>query len=64
MTLYTVTWSLPLDADEPEDAVMQALGIQRDAASVATWFRVEADDGTDAMIDAQDLIDAGYDEGG
>lgn len=54
MTTYTVTWSLPIDADTPEDAAVQALGIVSDPANVATWFRVEAGSYSE-MIDAAEV---------
>ena len=38
MTHYLVTWKIDLDADSPEDAARQALEVQRDPASIATFF--------------------------
>lgn len=56
MKEYIVTWSMPIDAETPEDAAAQALGIVSDPANVATWFRVEAVDGTySQMIDAAEV---------
>ena len=40
MNAYTVTWTIDCEADTPEDAAQQALEIQRDAMSEATFFDV------------------------
>lgn len=40
MPLFTVTWTIELDADNHEDAAMQAVIIQRDYESAATVFMV------------------------
>jgi spore germination protein YaaH len=37
---YTVSWTIELDADTPEDAARQALEIHRDPDSWATHFVV------------------------
>ncbi len=44
MTEYLVTWSMPIEADDPVDAAQQALGIHRNPSSIATVFIVEFDD--------------------
>jgi hypothetical protein len=40
MTEFTVTWSIDVEADTPEDAAREAQAIQRDPDSSATIFRV------------------------
>jgi len=54
MQTYLVEWSINLDADSPEDAARQALGIQRDPGSLATVFHMYGDDGSDTIIDIED----------
>jgi len=41
MPQYHVLWEIDLEAESPEDAALQALGIHRDPQSVATVFAVE-----------------------
>lgn len=41
MPQYHVIWEMELDAESPEDAALQALGIHRDPESIATVFSVE-----------------------
>ena len=41
MTTYLVTWEMHIEAESPEDAALQALGVHRDPESVATVFAVE-----------------------
>lgn len=57
MQSYLVEWSINIDADSPEDAARQALGIQRDPHSVATVFHMYGDDGHDTIIDIEDPDD-------
>ena len=38
---YEVTWVIDVEADSAEDAARQALAIQRDTNSTATYFTVE-----------------------
>ena len=45
MTEYTVTWTIELDAESPADAARQALAIQRDPESIATFFTVRNNEG-------------------
>jgi hypothetical protein len=40
MTWYRVEWNINVEAENPEDAVRQALEIQRDPESIATVFEV------------------------
>ena len=51
---HDVTWSMPLDADDAVDAALQALGIMRDPASVATVFTVTGPDGRRVVVDVED----------
>lgn len=44
MPEYTVRWTIELSADSPEEAVTEALMIQRDPTSEATCFIVEGGD--------------------
>lgn len=37
---YRVYWSIDIDAESPKEAAEEALKIQRDPDSIATWFRV------------------------
>ena len=37
---YLVTWTIECDADSPKQAAEQALEIQRDSYSEATYFEV------------------------
>lgn len=41
MPQYHVLWEIDLEAESPEDAALQALGIHRDPQSIATVFSVE-----------------------
>lgn len=38
--MYLVRWSIDLDAETPEEAAAEALRIQRDTGSTATFFEV------------------------
>lgn len=40
MKTYQVSWHMPIEAESPEEAAAQALGIMRDVASIATVFTV------------------------
>ncbi len=40
MTKYSVKWEIDLEADSPEMAAIEALRIQRDHGSIATFFQV------------------------
>jgi hypothetical protein len=40
VTEFTVSWSIDVEADTPEDAAREAQAIQRDPDSSATIFRV------------------------
>ena len=46
--LYTVTWSIEIDATGIHDAASQALAIMRDPNSLATVFDVVSEDGSEA----------------
>lgn len=41
MAHYIVTWVIDIEADSAEEAAKQALDIQRDECSEATFFQVE-----------------------
>lgn len=43
MANYTVTWAIDVIADSAEDAAREALEIQRDCFSEATYFNVVED---------------------
>lgn len=51
---YRVTWQIDIDADSPEDAARQALDIQRDHESLATFFDVREPSGNNVEVDVQD----------
>ena len=40
MTEYRVTWEIDIEADTPLEAAEEALTIQRDPESTATFFKV------------------------
>jgi len=40
MNTYRVVWEIDIDAKSPKEAVKQALQIQRDSGSEATYFEV------------------------
>ena len=40
MKEYTVTWTIEVCADSPEEAATEALAIQRDPDSEATCFEI------------------------
>ena len=52
---YKISWEIDIEADTPEDAVRQALAIQRDPESLATVFEVR--DGYGGFIERVDLTD-------
>ena len=52
MPQYHVLWEIGLEAESPEDAALQALGIHRDPQSVATVFTVEHE-GVRTVIDVE-----------
>ncbi len=41
MPQYHILWKIDLEAESPEDATLQALGIHRDPESIATVFSIE-----------------------
>lgn len=51
---YLVEWSIDIDADSPEDAARQALGIQQDPHTTATVFHIYGDDGSHDIVDIED----------
>lgn len=51
---YRVTWTIELDAESAREAAEKALGIHRDATSIATHFKVMAPDGTTTDVDFYD----------
>jgi len=40
MTEYLVQWEIETDADSPEEAVLNVIGVMLDPTSTATYFRV------------------------
>ena len=58
MPSYLVTWNIQVDAKSPEDAALQALGIQQDPESTATVFLV-TDGATIAavVIDTAEIVE-------
>ena len=52
---YEIRWEIDIEADTPEDAVRQALAIQRDPESIATEFKVY--DGYGGFIGYVDPLD-------
>ena len=48
---YRVVWEIDIDAEDPEDAAKQALEIQRDRSSEATFFSVRSPEGDITQID-------------
>ena len=42
---YLVTWEIDVEADSPEQAAKEALEIQRDTYSEATYFTVRSSSG-------------------
>ncbi len=59
MNSYSVSWTIDIEADSPEDAARQALGIHRDSNSTATVFDVQDADGTTTVIDLDEDEDEG-----
>lgn len=55
MKSYVVTWTIDIEADSAEDAAKQALEIQRDPESIATWFEVK-----DTKTGVVEFIDLPY----
>jgi hypothetical protein len=70
MTIYTVEWSIHLEAESVEDAVRQAWGILQDPESTATYFRVTGVEGEKEVnvfkdfaeiLDEEDEVGTDYD---
>jgi hypothetical protein len=55
MTLFRVIWEIDIDAETPEDAAKQALGIQRDRDSNGTIFDCIDEYGNAHRIDVTEL---------
>ncbi len=53
---YKVTWTVDVEADDPVEAAREALRIQRDPESVATYFEVQKH-GSDVVfpVDLEDM---------
>lgn len=65
MTIYTVEWSIDLEAESVEDAVRQAWGTLQDPESTATYFRVTGVEGekeVNVFKDFADVLDEEEDE--
>ena len=58
MKFYTVTWSINLWADSPEEAALEAQRIQRDPTSLATYFTVKDGDNKVTQVDTSCLKEA------
>jgi uncharacterized CHY-type Zn-finger protein len=54
-TKYHVTWAIDLEADSPQGAAIQALGIQRTPGSSATVFSIAHDAGGEFVTEEIDL---------
>jgi hypothetical protein len=52
---YLVRWEINLDATSPEQAAREALEIQRDPGSTATFFEVQNHKGKSCQIDIETL---------
>ena len=52
---YRVRWEIDLDATSPEQAAREALEIQRDPGSTATFFEVQNHKGKSCQIDIETL---------
>ena len=63
MNTYTVKWEIDLETDSPEIAATEALRIQRDHGSIATFFQVAVctGDNTEKLnytnVDLEDLAE-------
>lgn len=58
MPSYFITWNINVNADDHEDAAMQAKAIMQDPASTATIFSV-----TDEATDITAVIDTELEDG-
>ena len=52
MPQYHILWKIDLEAESPENAALQALGIHRDPESIATVFSIEHQ-GVRTVIDVE-----------
>lgn len=58
MSRYKVTWVIDIEAGSPRKAAEQALAIQRDVFSTATYFTVkDTDAGTEIDVDLEEAED-------
>lgn len=55
MAEYRVEWAVDIEADTPEEAARQALAIQRDPESTATFFTVTDDSGAQKAVDLAEI---------
>lgn len=55
MNDYKVVWEIDISADSPEEAVKEALEIQRDISSEATMFEVYQNNQLVSTIDAENV---------
>lgn len=51
MPLFRVEWSIDIEAPDAQQAVVEALRIQRNPESIATVFEVESASGDTTTID-------------
>ena len=56
MTEYRVRWEIDIDAENPREAAIRALKVQRDASSGATYFEVTDQEGTVKAVDIDGRI--------
>ena len=60
MTTFTVIWATRYDAEDENDAVIQAFGEMQDPNTTATYFRViNEDKQTEIFADFQEILDPG-----
>ena len=56
MQEYTVVWRIYVEAETPEAAAREALGVQRDRESWATRFEVSDERGRELVVDVDDEV--------
>jgi hypothetical protein len=56
MQEYTVVWRIYVEAETPEAAAREALGVQRDRESWATRFEVFDERGGEVVVEVDDAV--------
>lgn len=56
MKTYRVVWEIDIEANNPQEAALKALQMQRDKESTATCFDVRARNGRTVAIDLHETI--------